>query len=414
MNGDRLNPASGDTAKHFSVSFQGQPRRAGTWPFASCAALFTLIATLAFGVPARAQDIPKLVIDQDCSAFAVSAQNDIVYSVPHLKFIKKYILQRDDIFVASHGGKVNRIVEADKFIPFPPVEGFTVHSFSWSPDGKKLAANMTLQPLPERLEEQIEEKKNKHKDKKKHDDNPDDDDDDSADYQPAKPAPGGNVVALFDADGRQIQIPGAKSQFIQGATNAVWLADDQSVVYMSGDQIVRLRAADGAATKLFEGHAFQAVAWDPARNRAFAVGEDLTVHGGLALVELDLLHETIAPIASLAKYQSSLTVSPSGTNVGFFADGDTIEVIDVNNPAKPLRVHAGLGFFQWDHDERRVLLKRGPEGQSNDLVWVGLHSDSFVPALHDLEFHAFQIAPDGNSLAVTEPGKRVLKVFPLE
>lgn len=408
-----MSPAPNDTTNDSFIAFDGRPYRPRIRPFARCIVLLAGMAMLAFVTPVRAQDVPKLVIDQDCSAFSVSAQNDIVYSVPHLKFIKKYILHRDDIFIASHSGKISRIVDADKFIPFPPVEGFEVRSFSWSPDGKRMAIDMTLQPLPERLEEQIEEKKSKHKNKKKHDDNSDDDEDDS-DYQPAKPAPGGSVVALFDSDGRQIQIPGAKSQFIESAAKAVWLADDQSVVYMSGDQIVRLRPADGATTKLFEGHEFQAVAWDPARNRAFAVGEDLTVHGGLALVELDLLQQTIAPIASLATYHSALSVSPSGTKVGFFADGDTIEVIDVNNSSKPLRAHAGLGFFQWDHDERRILLKRGPEDQSNDLVWVGLHNDSFVPALHDLEFHGFQIAPDGKSLAVTEPGKRVLKIFPLE
>ena len=61
-----------------------------------------------------------------------------------------------------------------------------------------------------------------------------------------------------------------------------------------------------------------------------------------------------------------------------------------------------------------MLLKRGPEDRSNDLVWVGLRDDSFVPALHDLAFRNFQIAPDGAFLAVTEPGKRALKVYPLE
>ena len=377
------------------------------------AMMIAATAALLWTPIAGAQDIPKLVIDQDCSAFAISPHNDIVFSVPHLKFIKKYILQRDDIYIASANGHINRIVEADKFIPSPPVEGFVVRSFSWSPDGKRIAVNMTLRPLPARLEEQIEEKKSKHKVKKQRDDQ-DDEDEDSGDYAAVKPAPGGDVVALFDADGRQIQVPGAKSQFVDNAANAVWLADDQALVYQSGGQILRLRPADGATTKLFEGHTFQAVAWDAARSRAFAIGEDLTVHGGLALVELDLLQESIAPIATLTKYQSALTVSPSGTKIGFFADGDTIEVIDLSNPSRPLRVHAGLGFFQWDPNEDRVLLKRGPQDQSNDLVWVGLRDDSFVAALHDLEFHAFQIAPDGKSLAVTEPGKRILKIFPLE
>ncbi len=386
-----------------------RPRLART-QFLRRSALATAIAALLFAPAALAQNTPKAVIDQDCSAFAISPQNDIVYAVPHLHFIQKYILERDDIYVATANGKVNRIVDSNKFIPAPPVEGYAVHSFSWSPDGKRIAVNMTLLPLPPRLEESIEEKHEKHKNKKKRDDSSDDDD-----YMPPpKAAPGGNVIALFDSNGQQIPVSGSKSQFIDHGTNAAWLNDDQTVVYTVGAQLMSVRPSDGTTTKLFEGHSFQAVAWDAARNRAFAVSEDITVQSGLYLVALDLLKQTVTPIARLQSYDSSLTVSPSGTKVGFFANGDTIEVINVNDPGKPQLVNAGLGFFQFDHDEEHVLLKRGPEGQSNDLVWVGLNDDSFVPALHDLEYHAFEISPDGYSLAVTEPGKRVLKIFPLE
>jgi hypothetical protein len=376
-------------------------------------ALIAAIAVMLLVPPARAQNTPRAIIDQDCSAFAISPQNDIVYSVPHLHFIKKYILERDDIYIATAKGKVNRIVDSGRFtfIPAPPVEGYTVHSFSWSPDGKRIAVNLTLQPLPPRLEQQIEEQHEKKPKKKKSSDSSSDDDDD---YPPPKAAPGGNVVALFDSSGQLIQVSGSKSQYIDRATNATWLADDQTVAYTIGAQIMSVRPSDGTTTKLFEGHSFQAVAWDPSRNRAFAVSGDITVQGGLYLVALDLLKQTVTPIAPLKSYQSSLTVSPSGNKVGFFSNGDTIEVIDVNHPGKPQLVNAGLGFFQFDHDEEHVLLKRGPENQSNDLVWVGLQDDSFVPALHDLEYHAFQISPDGYSLAVTEPGKRVLKIFPLE
>lgn len=375
-------------------------------------ALSATLAALCFAPLLRAQVTPKAIIEQDCRAFDISSQNDIVYAVPHPKFIRKYILNRDDIFIATPNGKVSRIVDSDKFIPAPPIEGYVVNSLSWSPDGKRIAVNMTLEPMPARIEAEIERKHKRHKEKKKKDDNESSDDDD--DYQPPKTAPGGRAVVLFDDQGREIPISGGKTRFLEGASNAAWLAGNRYVVYMAGSQIVRVRPSDGTTTKLFEGHPFQAVAWDAPRNRAFAVGEDLTVQGGMVLVELDLLQQRITPIAQLSGYRSSLTVSSSGKMVGFFANGDTIEAISLANPSKPMRVNAGLGFFQFGPTEQRVLLKRGPENQSNDLVWVGLHDDSFTPALHDLEYHAFQIAPDGNTLAVTEPGKRVLKLFPLD
>ncbi len=401
-------------ASHFPLrGYVSRPLQTVRRPSAARFLLAAAVTALLLVPTLRAQNVPKAIIDQDCSAFAISPQNDIVYSVPHLKFIKKYILERDDIFIATSNGKINRIVDSDHFIPAPPLEGYTVRSFSWSPDGKRIAVNLTLQPLPPRLEEEIEEKK-QHKKVKKRDDSDDDNQDDDDYSPPPKSAPGGNAVALFDSDGRLIQVSGAKSQFIDRATNAVWLAGDQTVAYTDGAQLMSVRPSDGVTTKLFEGHSFQAVAWDAPRSRAFAVGEDITVQGGLYLVELDLLKQTVTPLAPLDGYQSSLTVSPSGQKVGFFENGDTIEIVNVNNPSKLLRVNAGLGFFQFDHDEERILLKRGKLEESNDLVWIGLEDGRFTPALHDLEYHAFQISPDGYSLAVTEPGKRILKIFPLE
>ena len=63
----------------------------------------------------------------------------------------------------------------------------------------------------------------------------------------------------------------------------------------------------------------------------------------------------------------------------------------------------------------RVLgCKRGPANQSNDLVWVRLDDGNFSPILHDLIYHDFHIAPDGNSLGVIDVGKGNLQVYPLE
>jgi hypothetical protein len=228
---------------------------------------------------------------------------------------------------------------------------------------------------------------------------------------------GRKAVALFDDDGNEIKVAGSKDRFIQNAVDATWLADGQSVVYLSLGPpytITRVRPADGQTTPLFAGHTFDTVIWDAPRNRAFAVSSNLSLRGRLTILELDLLRESVTEIATIDNYNGSLAVSKSGKKIGFFEDGDTIEVIDVDNPSKRVKVNAGLGVFQWGSDDRRVLLKRGPPDESNDLVWVGLYDDSFTPALHDLAFHNFQIAPDGRSLTVTVPGKRVLKVYSLE
>jgi hypothetical protein len=341
------------------------------------------IGMLVLSMVLFAQEKPVLTMEHDCQTFAIANNNKIVCSVPRLKRIKKIIITRDDVWLATPNGHEKQIVEGEKFMPVPPPSSYTVDLLAWSPDGGRLAMNMTTQ-RPSSEDE---------------------------------PAGGAKVIALLDDDGHEIKVEGSKTRFIENATNGTWLADDATVVYLTGIgpyQIVRVRPSDGRTTPLFAGHTFDAVAWDAKNNRAFALGQNLSVLGRLALVELDLLRETVREVARVDMYQGELSVSPSGKKIAFFEDGDTLEVRDLANPSKPIRVRAGYGRYQWSRDEKRVLLKRGPVDKSNDLVWVGLYDESFVPALHDLEFHAFAIAPDGGSLAVTQPGKGVLKVYPLQ
>ena len=365
-------------------------------------ALF-LSVPVALALPSllRAQETPRFVVDEDCQVFDIAADHFIVYASPRIKRINKLILERDDIGVAASSGKGRRIVEADKFMPVPPLEGYQVDALSWSPDGQRIAVSMTLQKPPADYQE--ETKKSKKKDENR---------DSNVDVTPVAEA---KAVALLDAEGHEIRVAGSKDRFIQNAANATWLADGATVVYLSGSpvQIVRVRPGDGQTTTLFQGHTFDTVVWDARRNRAFAVGKNLSLTGRLTLVELDLLHEMVTEIAQLDKYDSALSVSPSGTKIGFFEDGDTIVVMNIAHPSQSLRVRAGKGRFQWSRDERSVLLKRGPPDRSGDLVWVGLYDDSFTPLLHSLIFHDFQIVPGGESVAVTMPGRRTLKVYSL-
>jgi len=351
-----------------------------------------------------AQDTPKFIIDEDCQAFDIAPDNSIVYAVSHIKGVKRLVIEHDDIWVASGPGKSRKIVEAEKFMPIPPPQGFRVDSLAWSPDSQHIAMNITLQLAPPGWDAKNNKKKG--------------DLDDSENEPPLAGIGGGRALALLDADGHEIKVAGSKTRFIEGALNGTWLADGTSVVYLTGGPpytITRVRPSDGQTTQLFGGHTFNMVIWDAKRNRAFAVGDNLSLHGHLTLVQLDLLRETVTEIADIDNYQSSLSLSPSGTKIGYFEDGDTIDVIDLLHPTdKAVRVRAGFGRFGWSRDEKHVLLKRGADDRSNILMWVGLYDGTFASILHDLQFHDFQIAPDGQTIAVTIPGKRVLKVYALQ
>jgi hypothetical protein len=366
-------------------------KRSPTRRFPALLAGALLAATLA-PILAVAQLKPSLLIDADCSAFAISPDNRIVYSVPHIKRVKKVLIERDEVFVSDMSGHVKRIIDPDKFMPVDHPATYIVNSLAWSPDGRHIAMNMTSLAA-----EPIKEKQ------------------DDSDDNPTTPG-GGRVIALLDDNGNEIKVEGQKTRFIQNGTRGTFLGDGVHVVYLFGDgpyKIERVNPADGKFQDLFQGHTFDTVNWDAKDNLAYCVGSDLSVLGRTVIVKLDLLHETVQEIAHLKDYRGQLSVSPSGTKIAYFADGDNIVVLDLKNPDNPIRVQAGYGIFQWSRDERRLLLKRGPEDKSNDLVWVGLADDSFTPILHDLTYHEFQITPNGESIAVTEPGKGVLKIFPL-
>ena len=364
----------------------------GRWAIGALFALHPLIV--------RAQDNPKFVIDEDCQAFDVSADNSIVYAVPRLKGVRRLVIERDDISVATDQGKSRKIVEAEKFMPFPPVEGYIVDSLAWSPDGHRIAVGMSLQKAPPGFEDKESKKRG----------------DLGEDNSPLSSVTGGRVIALLDDDGREIKVAGLKTRFIEDAVHPTWLADDATVVYQTGGgpySITRVRPSDGQTTQLFEGHTFNAIIWDAKKNRAFAIGENLGVHRGLTLVELDLMHELVTEIAHVEAYQGALSLSPSGTKIAYFEDGDYIDVIDMTHASQTLHVRAGYGRFEWSRDERHIVLKRGPSERSNILFWVGLYDDTFTSILHGLQYHDFHIAPDGRSIVTTEPGKRALKVYSL-
>ncbi len=326
---------------------------------------------------------PTLRVDDDCSAFAVARDNSIVYSVPHDRHIKKLHFERDDIWVVEPDGRKKRIVDGDKFFPPTPPTGFQVNSFAWSPDGKRIVVNMTVIPVSD---------------------------------DPDEPAGGIRSIALLDGDGNEIKAGAEGKRFIENGIHGTWLGDGQTVAYLSQGppyRITRVRTLNGQSKVLFEGMAFDDVAWDANDNAAFVVGHNLTAFGKLGLMELNLQDETVREISRIEEYEGELTVSSDAHRVGFFLDGDTIEVRELADPLKPIRTKAGLGRFEFGKDGRQVMLKRGPDEKSADLVWVGLYDGTFTPILHDLEFHNFQIAPDGNSIAVTMIGKRILLVYPL-
>ena len=349
-------------------------------------ALVLLLSVLRAPEPVRAQSHPRLTVEDDCSTFAFAPDNRIAYAVRRLMKTKRYDLQRDDIWITALDGKKLRIVNGEKFVKGAVLFSYAIQSLRWSPDGKRLTVEM--------LTDEVVDAKGTTRE--------------------------GLLTDLMNDDGKEIEIAGTKNSVIPDGTQAVWLSDEETVGFLTEAvkpkllySIGTVRPSGGRGGLIFDGHTFSAVAWDAPHNAAVAVERARSLSGPIQLVWLDVIKRTRRELATLDGFLGQLSLSPSGARVAYFHDGDTLEIRELASPEKVMRVTAVYGHYEWSPDERRVLLKRGPEKKTGDLTWVSIPDGNLSPILHDLTFHDFRISPDGAWLAVTEPGKRTMMVYPL-
>jgi hypothetical protein len=243
-----------------------------------------------------------------------------------------------------------------------------------------------------------------------------------------------SVMALaLEENGKEVHLT-ATDSLLKDAYDATWLIDNATIVYLT--EIVKpkvlfsfkyVNLAGGPPGFVFEGRTFLDAYPIPRTNLAVGVERDRNLTGPPRLQRLELLAQDDRELATLDGYEGGITVSPSGKKVAYFIDKEVLEVRDLVDLNKTVRLRVGFGTFQWSPDETRILLKRAPEKKSGDLVWIDIpalatHSaknqelpvtqPAFIPILHGLTFRDFAITPDGK-LAVIAPGKRNLLVFPL-
>lgn len=364
---------------------------------ANSRSLFILLAlTLFIPLPSYSQGKALVRIDEDVQAFAIGPDNRIVYAVQHMRKFKKARVERDDLWISSAEGKQKKVGDGEKIFA-DMLLNYQVQSFAWSPDGHRIAVMM-------QTAEMVAPKGTR---------------DQQLDEEEIQAPRGMVAVYLMDDEGHQIPIQGMKDGLLNDGYNATWLADGKTLVYVTKtgadfSELNTLIPSQGKSKPLFQGHTFAALAWDTKNNQAYAIEESARVLSSPMLVRLNLATETRTPVVPVDEYVGDFAVSTSGKKAGYFRDGDTLEVRDLVNPtAKPVQVKVAIGVFQWGRDDRRVLLKRGDPLKSGNLTWVGVYDGQFEPVLHDLVFHDFALSPNGELVAVTEPGKRSLLLYRL-
>jgi dipeptidyl aminopeptidase/acylaminoacyl peptidase len=373
-----------------------------------------------------AQENPVLKVDDNITRFAYSGSGRIAYATRHVFSVKKIQLQRDDVWIAETDGKKRRILLGEKFVRGTGPFSYTVRGLRWSPDGSKLAVELGTSEMIN---------------------------DDGDTRQ-------GVMTLLLDDTGHEINIPGADS-VIPGATNAAWMSDGASVVYLAeptrGNEKATATAVGKASAKpdpsdatenpaptklftmnrvkpfaegasvLFQGKLFAAVAWNAKQDGGVGIETEAGGKGDSRLVLLDLARETSRVLGMLEGFAGGLSISPSGRKVAYWVDNERLEIREIDSPNRMARVRVALGTLAWSGDETRVLVKRGPALRSGGLAWVTLPQLVTVAAgtapvpvevaprsiLHELEFRQFDISPDGRFLGVVEPGGRNLLVYPV-
>lgn len=361
---------------------------------------------------ARAQEKPTVNIDEDITAFALAPDGRIVYSVDRPFKTKQYDLEHDDIWVQDARGKRRRILFGEKFIHGDRPFTYQVTRFCWSPNGRYILAELLTTTVI----------------------------DDSGKTQDS------TMTLVLEDNGKEVRAGGNRGDMvIENSTDASWLLDSATIVYLT--EILKPRIlfsfkyfniAGGPPGFVFEGRTFLAATYVPHTNVAIAVERNRNMTGPPRLQRLELLAQDDRELATLDAYAGGVSVSPAGDKVSYYIDKEVLEIRDVAEPSRFVRVRVGLGIFQWAPDGKHIFVKRNVEKKSGDLVWIDVpilpaaaafrtaggdddRSQQDPPViqpnptqlLHGLAFRDFAISPDGRSIAVISPGRRSLSVYQL-
>ncbi|HEX9759397.1 MAG TPA: hypothetical protein VGA40_00680, partial [Candidatus Acidoferrales bacterium] len=90
---------------------------------------------------------PTTTIDEECVAFAFAPDGRLAYAVKRVINVRRYDMQRDDIWVLFTDGKRKRILDGSKAVQSPVPFSYAIQSLTWSPDGLRLSVDMLTSAL---------------------------------------------------------------------------------------------------------------------------------------------------------------------------------------------------------------------------------------------------------------------------
>lgn len=286
-----------------------------------------------------------------------------------------------EVWVTDLKGKPKRILKGKQFSNRKgKIPSFSVTRLAWSPDGQKLAVELS-------------------------------------DAE-------GSATFLFTPKGKNVKLGASRRNFLEGY-GAGWLGDNESLGLLREAVNPRLlhrvslvRVSAGRNLWLFRERTFAAVAWLPRARKAVMVERDREFAEPPRLVLGNLENGTVEVLDELREgYLGGLQVTPDETRVSYFVGQEKLAVRSLAAEAAVEYLPIPLGRYQWV-GRSATLLFLEPEEPGRRKGWLTLYNpvqESKLRLLPEVQAYDFWVGPEGGRVAVLIAGDSPeLRVYRLE
>jgi dipeptidyl aminopeptidase/acylaminoacyl peptidase len=278
-----------------------------------------------------------------------------------------------EVWVTDFTKKPKRILKRKQFRDRQgKIPSFSVTRLLWSPDGQKLAVELT------------------------------DDDGESATF-------------LLTPKGKRFKLGEGRRNFLIGY-GAGWLGDSESLGLLSEalhprllHQVGLVRVNAGRELSLFGEKTFAAVAWLPRAQKVVLMERDREFAEPPQLVLGDLQNGQIEVLDELSEgYLGGLQTTGDEARVSYFVGQERLAVRSVVAASSVEYWPIPLGRYEWSVNSDTLLFIE-PQEVGQRTGWRTLHdpaNERKVRLLEELPVFEFAQAPDGQRLAVLTAGKK--------
>ena len=275
-----------------------------------------------------------------------------------------------EVWLTDFVEKPRRLFKHERFRDWVGnVPSYYVTQLEWSPDGSKLAVEVTDEG-------------------------------------------GESAVFLITSEGKAVRVGSSRANFYPGY-GAGWLGDSESLALLGEaskprllHQVYLLRVTGGRDVELFRGKTFTAAAWLPAARKAVLVEQDSKYADPPRLVLGDLEKGTLEPLDPLADgYLGRLSVTPDESRVSYFVGQNKLAVRGLGVDDKAEGWPVPLGRYQWLNSGAVLYLELEDKGQRTG--WLTLYegaSNTKTRLLPETVLYDFWVSPDGTRVAVLTAG----------